>query len=151
MLEAKLWHSKTKTKNVKAAKMVVFIKTCDQYPSRFNFGNFFYSIMLFYPLTRPLPPSLVPFLLGKIRFSENSVREEWVISFCQDRSDRNLGHSFSWGHEQKWTDSIFWLTNVLASNLSTVNFKLFGNHDGIYRFRKISRKILKILRKILER
>ena len=37
MLEAKLWHNKTETKNAKVAKMVEFIKTFDQYPRRFNF------------------------------------------------------------------------------------------------------------------
>ena len=47
MLVTKLWHSKTETKNVKVAKMVELIKTCDQYPPRrFNFGNFFNSIIL---------------------------------------------------------------------------------------------------------
>ena len=37
MLETKLWHNKTEIKNVKVAKMMEFIKTCDQYPCRFNF------------------------------------------------------------------------------------------------------------------
>ena len=46
MLEAKLWHDKTKTKNVKFAKMVEFIKNGDQHPCRFNFDNFFNSIIL---------------------------------------------------------------------------------------------------------
>ena len=45
MLEAKLWHNKTETKNVKVAKMMEFIKTCDQYPRRFHFGHFFNSII----------------------------------------------------------------------------------------------------------
>ena len=44
MLETKLWHNKIDTKNVKVAKMMEFIKTCDQYPHRFNFDNFFNSI-----------------------------------------------------------------------------------------------------------
>ena len=68
MLEA--WRHKTETKNVKVAKMVEFIKTCEQYPRRFNFVHFFNSIIL------------PPFLLGKNRSSENAVLEEWVISFC---------------------------------------------------------------------
>ena len=46
MLEAKLWHSKAETKNAKVAKLVEFIKTCDQYPCRLNFGDFFNSIIL---------------------------------------------------------------------------------------------------------
>ena len=37
MLEVKLWHNKTETKNVKIAKTVEFIKTCDHYLRRFNF------------------------------------------------------------------------------------------------------------------
>ena len=44
MLEVKLWHNKTETKNVNLAKMMEFIKTPN--PRRFNFGNFFYSIIL---------------------------------------------------------------------------------------------------------
>ena len=71
MLEAKLWHNKTETKNVKAAKMVEFTKTCDQYLRRLNFGNFFNSIIL-------TPP---PFCWVKNRSSENAAREEWVITF----------------------------------------------------------------------
>ena len=35
MLETKLWHNKTEIKNVKVAKMMEFIKTCDQYPCYF--------------------------------------------------------------------------------------------------------------------
>ena len=34
MLEFKLWHNKTETKYVNVAKMVKFIKTCDQYPRK---------------------------------------------------------------------------------------------------------------------
>ena len=45
-LESKLWHGKTETKNEKVAKMVEFIKTCDQYPRKFNFGHLFSSIIL---------------------------------------------------------------------------------------------------------
>ena len=56
MVEAKLWHNKTETNNVKIAKMVEFIKTCNQYPYRFNSGNFFNSIVL--PSSPPRPPSL---------------------------------------------------------------------------------------------
>ena len=64
MPEDKLWHNKTETKNVKVAKVVEFIKTCDQYLQYLQLHD---------------PP---PFLLGKIRFSENAVGEEWVISFA---------------------------------------------------------------------
>ena len=44
MFESKLWYSKTVNKNVKGAKMMGFIKTCDQYPHKFNFGHFFLSL-----------------------------------------------------------------------------------------------------------
>ena len=30
MIESKLWHNKTEIKNVKVAKMVEFIKTCEK-------------------------------------------------------------------------------------------------------------------------
>ena len=83
MLEAKLWHNKTETKNVKVAKMVEFILTCDQYPRRFKFGNFFNSLIL------------PPFCWGKNRSSENAVREEWVIFFCLEGNDKNLVKSFA--------------------------------------------------------
>ena len=87
-LEAKLWHHKTETNNGKVAKIVEFVKTYDQYPCKFNFGNFFNSIILF--------PS---FCWGKNRSSENTVWEEWVISFCLGGTDKNLGESFAWGQE----------------------------------------------------
>ena len=38
--------AKQKQKNIKVAKMVEFIKTCEQYLLKFNFGNFFNSILL---------------------------------------------------------------------------------------------------------
>ena len=41
MLEPKPWHNKTETKNLKVANMMEFIRTCDQYPSKFDFGRFF--------------------------------------------------------------------------------------------------------------
>ena len=40
MLESELWHKRTETKNAKDARMVEFIKTCDNYPRKFNFGRF---------------------------------------------------------------------------------------------------------------
>ena len=46
MLEFNLWHNKTETKNVKVAKVVEFIKTCNQYPRRFTFGHFFSFVIL---------------------------------------------------------------------------------------------------------
>ena len=51
---------KTEIKNVKVAKIVKFIKTCDQYRRKFNFGKFFISIIL-------------PFSAGENRFSKNAV------------------------------------------------------------------------------
>ena len=63
--------------------MVEFIKTCDQYPRRFNFVNFFNSIILSSPLSTEEKISL-----------ENAVREEWVISFFLGDKDKNLGESF---------------------------------------------------------
>ena len=50
MLESKLLYNKTETKNVKVAKIVEFIKTCNQYPCKFNFGHFFRSFFHFFCL-----------------------------------------------------------------------------------------------------
>ena len=46
MLELKLWHNKTETKNVTVTKMMEFIKAYDQYACKFDFGHFFSSITL---------------------------------------------------------------------------------------------------------
>ena len=135
MLEAKLGHNKTENKNVKVEK-VEFFKTWDQYHRRCNFGKFFSSVIL--PPSTPSPH----FCWGKNRSWENTVQEEWVISFCLGGNDRKRGENFAWG---LWTDSIFWLTNVFAINLTTIMLKLlimklFCNHGGIYRFRKKFKK-----------
>ena len=45
MFEPKFGQNETETKNAKAAKMVEFIKTCDQYRPKFNFGHFVSSII----------------------------------------------------------------------------------------------------------
>ena len=42
MVESKLWYNQTIT------KMVGFIKTCDQYPNKFNFNHFFNSPLKLY-------------------------------------------------------------------------------------------------------
>ena len=128
MLEAKLWHTKTETNNAKVARMVEFIKTCDQYPRKFNLGNFFNSIIL-----------SPPFCWEKNRSSENTVQEEWVISFRLGGNDKNLGVSLLGGMSKNELIKFFDSQNVFASNLKTINLKLFCNR-GIYRFRK--RKIL---------
>ena len=74
--------------------VVEFIKTCDQYPRRFNFGNFFNSILVGLILVPPRP-----FCWGKNRSSGNAAREEWVISFCLGGNYKNLEESFAWEHE----------------------------------------------------
>ena len=79
MPEAKLWYNKTETKNVKVAKTVEFIKTCDQYPCTLNFGNFFNFIIL------------CTFCWGKNRSSEKAAGEDWVTSFCLGDNDKNQG------------------------------------------------------------
>ena len=58
MLESKLWHSETETKNVKGVKMVGFIKTCDQY--------------LFFLLSHSF---FLPF--SEIDFTKPLVLEKW--------------------------------------------------------------------------
>ena len=71
MLKSRLWHNKTETKKcIKVVKMVEFIKTCNQYPHKFNFCRFFSSI------------TLSPLCWVKNRFSENPVCRKLVISFC---------------------------------------------------------------------
>ena len=77
MLEAKLWHNKTEIKTVKVSKMVGFIRTCDQYPHKINFDNFFNSMILILP-QRPTPSSSPPPLsarekidLQKLLFGRN--------------------------------------------------------------------------------
>ena len=103
MLEAKLWYKKTETKNVKVVKMVEFIKTCNQYPRRFNFGNFFNSIIFS--------------LSAEEKSSENAVQEEWIISFCLGGND-NLGRvllgSMSKNEHVQFFDSQMYLPVILT-------------------------------------
>ena len=107
MLESKLWHNKTEIKgwNVKAAKMVKFIKTCDHHPHKFNFGHFLSSIV---------------HLL--------SAGGTLIVRKCCSGEMGNFllpGGEFCLGDMQKWKDSIFWHTNVSSSNLNSINLKLF--------------------------
>ena len=87
MPESKLWHNKTGPKNVKVAKMVEIIKTCDQYPRKFNFGHFFSYIIL------------PPFSWRKFRFSKNAVWEKRVTFICLEDDDKNLAEIFAWWYE----------------------------------------------------
>ena len=67
-------------------------------------------------------------------FSENAVQEEWEISL------KTWGIVLLGGMSKNEQIQFFLLTNVFASNLNTINLKLFLNHSGIYRFRKIFKK-----------
>ena len=78
MLEAKVLHKKTYTKNVKVAKMMEFIKTCGRYLCQFCY--------FFFQLHHPLPP----FSSGK-NILKNAVFEEWAIPVCLEDNDKNLG------------------------------------------------------------
>ena len=84
MLKAGLLQNKTETKSVKIAKMVEFIKTCDQCPRRFNFGSFFSSIIL-----------LPPFCWEKYIFRKRCSGGMDNFLLPVD-NDKNLGKSFAW-------------------------------------------------------
>ena len=120
MLESKLWHSKTETKNVNVAKMVEFIKTCDEFPRRFNFGNLFNSIML------------PPLYWRKNRSSENAVREEWVsfsLGGGGGNDKKTLGRvlleGMSKNEQIQFFDSQIYL---FASNLNMVEYTGLGKN-----------------------
>ena len=95
MIQSKLCHSKTETQNVNGAKMVGIIKTCNQYPHKFNNGHIFSSLIVSSP--HPLSAG------GKIDFQNR----KGVISFCLESDDKNLVGNFGWRHKQKRIDSIF--------------------------------------------
>ena len=86
MLEAELLHNKTYTKTVKVAKMMEFIKTCDQNPCQF---------WQFFQLHNHLPPLSAQEKIS----SENTVREECAIPVYLGDNGKHLGKSFAWGHE----------------------------------------------------
>ena len=80
MLQSVLCYSKTKTKNMKVAKIVEFIKTCDQYPCRFNFGHF------------PGQLHNPPFLLEKIDFRNRC--SGGIGNFLLPGGEVCLGHEY---------------------------------------------------------
>ena len=87
MLESKLWYNKTDIKSVKGAKMVEFIKTCDYYPCKFNFGRFFMSIILSF------------FCWQKIGFPGLLFAGSGEYSPAWSGDGKNVGVNFSRGHE----------------------------------------------------
>ena len=106
MLEAKLWRNKTETNNVKVAKMVEFIKICDQYPRRFNFGNFLNVIILF------------PHSAGEKKIFRKRCLEGMGNSFCLGGNGKNLGRillgSMSKNEQIQFFDSQMYLPVILA-------------------------------------
>ena len=94
MLESKLWlkTEKETKKKLKGAKMVGFIKTCEQYSHKFNFGHFFSSIVS----STPPPPALSS---RGDKFFKNAAWRKLVISFSLWANDKNLGESFACEHE----------------------------------------------------
>ena len=87
MLESKLWYNKTDIKNGKVAKMVEFIKACDHYPCKFNFGCFFMSIIQF------------TFCWQKIGFPGLLFAGSGEYSSAWSGDDKNVGVNFSRGLE----------------------------------------------------
>ena len=69
--------------------MVAFVKTCDQYPYEFNFGNLFSSFIAFPSSSRQQKgPIFKNLYLGEISNLPLS-----------GGYDQNHGESFAWGHE----------------------------------------------------
>ena len=63
--------------------MVEFIKSCDQYPRKFNFGRIFsYIVLALYAEEK------------ETLFGGNGE-----FPFAWRGDDKNLGESFAWGHE----------------------------------------------------
>ena len=83
MLESNLRHKQTEIKNVKVGKMVEFMKTCDRYPPKFNFGHFFQLRSSTHFDGRKLDFQKI------FRFSPSAWRGD----------DKNLRKIFAWGHE----------------------------------------------------
>ena len=85
------------------------------------------------------------YLLTYLLSSENAVREECAIPVCLGDNDNNLGESNkvikscleAWVKMNKFN---FLIHKCICSNLNTINLKLFGNHGGIYRFRRNFKK-----------
>ena len=73
-LEAKLWHIKTETKNIKVAKL----------QSWWNLSKLVTNITVVCSFNSSMttPPPSPSFLLGENRSSEDAVCDEWVIFFC---------------------------------------------------------------------
>ena len=117
MLESKSWHSKTETKMWKVQRWWYLSKLVTN-----TLTNFLLIIFLLSQSFHILSPLSAA---GNI-FSRNTAWGNWVMSFCLEIDDKNLGESFTWGHELNWKDSIFWLTNVFFCNLNTVNLKQFS-------------------------
>ena len=90
MLECKLWNSKAVTKTVKGAKVMGFIKTCDQYHHKCNFGPGFSSFIV----------SLPPFCCREIDFrkmlpgvDDNSLEERFARETCVKMNRYNFFNS----------------------------------------------------------
>ena len=118
--------------------MVKFIKICDQNPCRFNFGNF--STQLPYPLSPP-PPTLPRSTWQKIDLETLFERNRWFPSVCEVMI-KTWGAVLiaAWGIINKFNFLTHKCIYIFASNLNTINLKLFHNHGGIYRFRKKIKK-----------
>ena len=92
-----------------------------------NFDNFFNYIIL----------SPVSLLRKKIS-SENAVREEWAIPVCVGVIMMKTWGRVLLGGMSKIEEIQFLTHKCICSNL--INLKLFGNHGGIYRFRRKFKK-----------
>lgn len=103
------------TMNVERAKMMGFIKTCDQYRNKFNFDHFFSSVKILFPFS---------LFHWENVFSSNAAWRKWIFSLCLGGGHKNLEESFAWGI----INSLFSLTNAFCSSLITIHLKMFPKH-----------------------
>ena len=104
--------------------MVEFIKTCDQYPCKFNFGHIFSSVLFPHSAEKSIFQSTFLGEMGNF-FLPGVVMIKtwrWVIFGVMSKQIQ------------------FFDSNVFSSNLNTINLKFFCNHGGIYRFEKKFKK-----------
>ena len=129
MLESKLKYNRTETKTAMVAKMVEFIKTCDQYPYKFNFCHFFSSIILlpfcWGKYKKRCLGEMVNFLLPR---QEVMIRT-WGKFLLRDRSKNAQIQLFD-SHMHFPVILTPWIWNFFATVVRNTGLKKFKKHSG---------------------
>ena len=119
-------------------KTIKFGKTANQTKyKKYNVPSYLHIFLLNFD--KKVIVSSPPFRCWGNRLSKEFCLRKWVISFCLERNDKDIGTSFEW--RETWV-KVPWI-NAFSRNFSSINLNVFPHVMEYKSLRENSTSILK--------